>query len=645
MSRQEILKPPGFIPPKQNTAAYDMIRGPGRKTWNVVRGYIEHYTKLGEIVFDPFGGTGPTIVEALKIRRKVLYNDLNPFMLFIARNTCRPVNTKLLTNAFNRVLKAVKDKKHPMLSEDREEEINVDWLYVTKCPLCRKDARIMGVKWSIVYTPKQITDDDVKIFKKEKSKAKQKAPEVYKIIEKNKKIMHEEIVRIAKEEITYFTRVPWAVKHAINGLLKQGCITSTDQVKPVSIEYECEKCGSGEKKLDKKDLNKIIKICKIKPKYHYPEGLLEYPSGERFLTRRRVRSIRELFTRRNLIALTVLKHEIEQLDETDEIKETLLFCFAAILEHVSKMQRPSRKGQPSKEYWVPYTFLETNVLEEFRKRFREKEAFGRKFGIITGKKEANDEIGDYYQEASSLKELIKGDATVFFLNEDTRELSLKSDLRKLNSRGIDYVFTDPSYGDSVQYGELTFMARSWLKMPMNYEKEIIVNPKQGKSSEKYEEMLCSAFGKVFEALKPGGYMTVTFHSREAKFWNALLHAISMYGFEYIDALYQPKQREYSNWVQSNKPGAMKGDIYITFRKPIGPQIKLDIDKEVDIQEIIDNIIIPEARKVILERGGEATYDQLVRSITLRLLTERLLHRPELSKLDYAKVFDEYLERA
>ncbi len=645
MSEQEILKPPGFIPPMQNTAAYDMIRGPGRKTWNVVRGYIEHYTKPGEIVFDPFGGTGPAIIEALKIRRKALYNDLNPFMRFVARNTCRPVNIRMLKKAFNKMLRGVKGKKHPVFLGAIEEEIDVDWLYTTRCPICNQKAQILGVKWSIAYSSKKLADDDVKAFKKEKSESKQRAPKVYKIIEKHKEITHEEIVGIAKEEIAYFTRVPWAVKHAINGLLKQGCITSTNQVKPVMIEYECGKCGSGEKKPDKKDLSRIKKIDKIKPKYSYSEGLLQYPSGERFLTRRRVRSIEELFTRRNLITLSIVKHEIEQLDASDEIKETLLFCFAAILEHVSKMQRPSRKGQPSKEYWVPYTFLETNVIEEFEKRFRKKEAFGREIGIVKGKEEAKDEIGTYYKEASSLKDLIKGDATVLFSNADTRELSLKSDLRKLGSRGIDYVFTDPSYGDSVQYGELSFMARAWLDMPMPYKKEIIVNPKQGKSPEKYEEMLCSAFGKVFEALKPGGYMTVTFHSREAKFWNALLHAISIYGFEYVDALYQPKQREYSNWVQSNKPGAMKGDIYITFRKPEKPQIELDVQKEVDVQEVINNVIIPEARKVILEHGGEATYDQLVRSITLRLLTERLLHRPVLSKLDYAKVFDEYLERA
>ena len=205
------MKPPQFIPPKQNTAAYDMIRGPGRKTWNVVRGYIDHYTKRGEIVFDPFGGTGPAIVEALKVRRKALYNDLNPFMLFIARNTCRPVDAKALMNDFERVLRAVRDKKHPVLIDDAEEEINIDWLYTTRCLPCNQDARITGVKWSIVYSPKQLRDEDIKIFKKEKSRAKKRAHAVYGIIERYEEITHEETVGTAKDEIPYFSRVPWAV--------------------------------------------------------------------------------------------------------------------------------------------------------------------------------------------------------------------------------------------------------------------------------------------------------------------------------------------------------------------------------------------------------------------------------------------------
>lgn len=39
----------------------------------------------GDIVFDPFGGKGTTAVEALKQRRKFIYNDLNPHAVLIMR--------------------------------------------------------------------------------------------------------------------------------------------------------------------------------------------------------------------------------------------------------------------------------------------------------------------------------------------------------------------------------------------------------------------------------------------------------------------------------------------------------------------------------------------------------------------------------
>ena len=42
-------------------------------------------SETGDIVFDPFGGKGTTAVEALKQRRKFIYNDLNPHAVLIMR--------------------------------------------------------------------------------------------------------------------------------------------------------------------------------------------------------------------------------------------------------------------------------------------------------------------------------------------------------------------------------------------------------------------------------------------------------------------------------------------------------------------------------------------------------------------------------
>jgi len=61
-----------------------------RKPHNVVAEYIEHYSKNGEIVLDPFVGSGVTAIEALRLGRKAVALDLNPIATFITRMIAKP---------------------------------------------------------------------------------------------------------------------------------------------------------------------------------------------------------------------------------------------------------------------------------------------------------------------------------------------------------------------------------------------------------------------------------------------------------------------------------------------------------------------------------------------------------------------------
>lgn len=54
-----------------------------RRPSNVVRAYLEHYSSVGDIVLDPFGGSGVTAIEAMLLGRRAIHNDLNPFANFI----------------------------------------------------------------------------------------------------------------------------------------------------------------------------------------------------------------------------------------------------------------------------------------------------------------------------------------------------------------------------------------------------------------------------------------------------------------------------------------------------------------------------------------------------------------------------------
>lgn len=56
-----------------------------RRPPNVVRSYIEHYSRPGDRVLDPFGGSGVTAIEAFLSARHGIHNDINPLGNFMAQ--------------------------------------------------------------------------------------------------------------------------------------------------------------------------------------------------------------------------------------------------------------------------------------------------------------------------------------------------------------------------------------------------------------------------------------------------------------------------------------------------------------------------------------------------------------------------------
>lgn len=75
-----------FVPAKQGAQRhYGVHPYFTKRAWNVVQEYIRHYTSPGDVVLDPFGGSGVTAVEALVLRRRAVYADINPWACFLAR--------------------------------------------------------------------------------------------------------------------------------------------------------------------------------------------------------------------------------------------------------------------------------------------------------------------------------------------------------------------------------------------------------------------------------------------------------------------------------------------------------------------------------------------------------------------------------
>lgn len=122
---------------------------------NVVAAYIEHYSKVGDTILDPFGGTGVTAIEALRLKRKVVIVDINPLACFLVRQTCEQTNVNELINTFNELELKVKHKIEEIYVTPNEKLLKTDIKYwYPKNIALPKNSDFEFVE--DLYTPKQL---------------------------------------------------------------------------------------------------------------------------------------------------------------------------------------------------------------------------------------------------------------------------------------------------------------------------------------------------------------------------------------------------------------------------------------------------------------------------------------------------------
>jgi DNA modification methylase len=93
-----------------------------KQAWNVVAEYIKNYSKPGDMVLDPFSGSGITPIEAMMNNRKAIGIDLNPMAIFLVDSLIAPVNEKDFREAFLRI-KSEYEKKEPKTKEEIEKAL------------------------------------------------------------------------------------------------------------------------------------------------------------------------------------------------------------------------------------------------------------------------------------------------------------------------------------------------------------------------------------------------------------------------------------------------------------------------------------------------------------------------------------------
>ena len=93
-----------------------------RQAWNVVNMYIKNFSQKGDVILDPFGGSGVTAVEALVTDRKAISVDLNPLSVFIMKSLITPVKITDLYEAYNKIMEEY-NKNEPKTKEQIKQAI------------------------------------------------------------------------------------------------------------------------------------------------------------------------------------------------------------------------------------------------------------------------------------------------------------------------------------------------------------------------------------------------------------------------------------------------------------------------------------------------------------------------------------------
>lgn len=75
-----------------------------KQAWKIVHAYIDKFSRPGDTVLDPYGGTGVTLIEALILGRKGIHIDINPLSIFMVKNLLSPVDFGELTHEYEKVV-------------------------------------------------------------------------------------------------------------------------------------------------------------------------------------------------------------------------------------------------------------------------------------------------------------------------------------------------------------------------------------------------------------------------------------------------------------------------------------------------------------------------------------------------------------
>lgn len=462
---------------------------------SILKDLIEHYTDPGEVVLDPFCGSGSTGLASILTVRHFLISDLSPHAVHIARGYTEHCVPAQIREAQKAVLTS--------LTQVRKE-------YLVNCRTCGRSVEASYWIWSDKFTC-----HSCKISWTLSPKSREG------------------------------TRSYGTVKCPRCGEMAPVSVAREAFSEPVSVAYKCADCSATQREveLSRAERLELLKRCAklpSNPKYDLP--MMNMPPGSVWGAQYRTgnhkfaNTVSWFFTKRNFYAICKLWDAILQVDDT-RARAALQFAFTAGLFTSSRMVRclPQRNGRSNTPgtLYLPPLFLEQNPFKVWERRVDK--VIKLKAQIIAASQQIR--LGG-----------VRG------IQNDVRDIRIADtrDLSHIPSESVDFIVTDPPFGDSLQYAELNFIPEAFLGQFTDVRSEIVVNTTRKVTEKNYIEMMEKSLVEMYRVLRRGRSLCLLFNNTSPLLWSGIKKGVIEAGFRIVAVTGMVKG--HGSWNQTVHPG-------------------------------------------------------------------------------------------
>ncbi|MCC6510218.1 MAG: DNA methylase, partial [Pirellulaceae bacterium] len=501
---------------------------------------ILHYTEPGDIVLDGFSGSGMTGVAAqwcgiaptsyrhkLEMEwkkagshapkwgaRRVVLNDLSPAATFIGANYNFPFEVDAFSKAGKQLL--------------RDVERDIGWMYETLHSDGKTKGRIEFTVWSEIFTCPECAGEVNFVdeaLDTETKRVREDFPCPHCGVELTKKKL-DQLFETVVDEAT-------------------GLARSVPKRAPSIVSY---KVGGVrfEKRPDAADLNLLQKIASLPMPSDLPnDRMMHAPdSQENWGDKWRAGSasfshVHHLFLQRAAHAVSLLWQKANSFSDK-RTRAMLLFWVEQSIWGLSILNRygPSHFSQVNRQLTGVYYVASQHA-----------------------------ECSPWYNLSGKLDRLEKAFLD-FRIKRNVASVTTGSAAHlPLPDTSIDFIFTDPPFGDNLAYSELNFFVEAFHGVVTGQKAEAVMSNVQQKGLLDYHRLMKSCFSEYYRVLKPGRWMTVVFSNTQASVWNSLQTALQEAGFVVANVSALDKKQGSFNAVTTAV--AVKQDLAISVYKPDG----------------------------------------------------------------------------